>query len=169
LSRVESWRAISLLVPLPVQAAWGDAGKRKRCAAAADDRRAVLAEHRHFAFLLPHPLQKRKPILPGEHHVQQDYDLNQYAEAEPVMLEWLSASERPARVLDDAAGGPRAGEFLGAAELAADAVGGAKAPKSLCYVYDAQGNTLTREHVERMKKLDVRVSARGRADGAELR
>jgi hypothetical protein len=60
-------------------------------------------------------------------------------------------------------GRPARGEFLGAvAQLAADAVGDAKAPKSLCYVYDAQGNTLTREHVGRMKKLDVRVnSARG--------
>lgn len=127
---------------------------------AADDRGAVLAEHRHFASLAPASTAKRKLILPGERHVQQGYDLHQYVEAEPVKLEWLSASERPAGVLDDAAGGPRAGEFLGAmAQLAVDAVGGANAPKSRCCVYDAQGKTLTREHVERMKKLDVRVNS----------
>jgi hypothetical protein len=95
----------------------------------------------------------------------QDYNLHQYAEAEPLMLEKLSASERPPRVLDNASasGCARAGEFLGAVSQLADAaVENRKAPQSLCYVYDAQINTLTLERVEPIRKLDVKVnSAKG--------
>ena len=92
----------------------------------------------------------------------QDYNLNQYAEAQPVMLDKLSASERPAHVLDNtaASGCTRADEFLGAVSQLADAaVQGRKAPQSLCYVYDAQVNTLTLERVEPIRKLDVRVNS----------
>jgi hypothetical protein len=54
-------------------------------------------------------------------------------------------------------GCPRAGEFLGAVSQLADrAVENPKAPGSPCYVYDAQGNTLTLERVEPIRKLDVR-------------
>ncbi len=90
----------------------------------------------------------------------EDYTLHQYAEAEPVMLEKLSASDRPARILDNASGCSRAGEFLGAvAQLADGVVEGGKAPRSLCYVYDAQVNTLTLEHVEPLQKLSVKVNS----------
>jgi hypothetical protein len=42
------------------------------------------------------------------------------------------------------------------------AVENPKAPGSLCYVYDAQGNALTLERVEPIRKLDVKVnSAKG--------
>jgi hypothetical protein len=95
----------------------------------------------------------------------QDYNLHQYAEAEPLLLEKLSASERPPRVLDNASasGCARAGEFLGAVSQLADAaVKNHKAPQSLCYVYDAQINTLTLERVEPVPQLDVKVnSAKG--------
>ena len=95
----------------------------------------------------------------------QDYNLHQYAEAESLMLEKLSASERPPRVLDNASvsGCARSGEFLGAVSQLADAaVENRKAPQSLCYVYDAQINTLTLERVEPIRKLDVKVnSAKG--------
>jgi hypothetical protein len=90
----------------------------------------------------------------------EDYNLHQYAEAEPLMLDKLSASDRPARVLDNLTGCSRAGEFLGTvAQLAAAAVEHRLSSKSLCYVYDAQVNTLTLEHVEPVKKWDVKVNA----------
>jgi hypothetical protein len=94
----------------------------------------------------------------------EDYNLHQYAEAEPVMLEKLSTSDRPARTLDSASGCPRAGEFLGAVSQLDDAaIAGAKAPQSLCYVYDAQVDMLTLEHLEPIRKLDVKVnSSKGR-------
>jgi hypothetical protein len=91
---------------------------------------------------------------------QEDYNLHQLAEAEPVILDKLRASDRPTRTLDDASGCPRAGEFLGAVSQLADAaVEGAKAPRSLCYVYDAQVNTLTLEQVEPVRTLDVKVNS----------
>jgi hypothetical protein len=90
----------------------------------------------------------------------QDYNLHQYAEAEPIMLEKLSTSERPARSLDNAAGCSRAGEFLGAVSQLNDiAIEGGKAPQSLCYVYDAQVDTLTLEHVQPIHRLIVKVNS----------
>jgi hypothetical protein len=90
----------------------------------------------------------------------EDYTLHQYAEAEPMMLDKLSASDRPARILESASGCARAGEFLGAvSQLANAAVKDGAAPKSLCYVYDAQVNTLTLERLEPIRKLDVKVNA----------
>jgi hypothetical protein len=92
-----------------------------------------------------------------------DYNLNQYAEAEPVMLEKLTTSDKPARVLNNPAGCSRAGEFLGTVSQLLDAAlqnqGG---PKSLCYVYDAQVNTLTIERTTALPTLAVKVnSAKG--------
>ncbi len=92
-----------------------------------------------------------------------DYNLNQYDEAQPLMLERLSSSERPARTLDNAPGCPRAGEFLGSVSRLLDAaLEKPSGPASLCYVYDAQVNTLTLERVEPIQKLSVKVnSAKG--------
>lgn len=90
----------------------------------------------------------------------QDYTLHQYDEAEPLMLDNLNASDRPVRVLDNAPGCPAAVEFLGAVSQMTDAaVQNPQAPKSLCYVYDAQANTLTLEHSEPVRKLEVKVNA----------
>jgi hypothetical protein len=92
----------------------------------------------------------------------QDYNLHQYAEAEPLMLEKLSASQRPPRVLDNApaAGCARAGEFLGAVSQLVDAVvGNREAPQSRCYIYDAQVNTLTLERAEPIRKLVAKVNS----------
>jgi len=87
-----------------------------------------------------------------------DYNLHQYAEAEPVMLEKLSSSERPARVLENPAGCMRAGEFLGTvSELLDSALQNHGGPLSLCYVYDAQVNTLMIEHSAWLPKLAVKV------------
>jgi hypothetical protein len=89
-----------------------------------------------------------------------DYNLNQYAEAEPVMLERLSTSERPLKVLQTTVGCDRAVEFLGAVSQLADAaMENPQGPKTVCYVYDVQVSTLTLEHAERVKKLDVKVNA----------
>jgi hypothetical protein len=90
----------------------------------------------------------------------EDYNLHQYAQAEPVMLKKLSASEHPTRVVDNVQGCPGASEFLGAVSHLADAaIENPQAPKSLCYVYDAQVNTLTLERVEPIRKMDVKVNA----------
>jgi hypothetical protein len=93
----------------------------------------------------------------------EDYNLHQYREAEPVMLEKLSSSERPARTLENAAGCARAGEFLGSvSQLMNAAMENPQGPMSLCYVYDAQVNMLTLERVEPVRKLAVKVnSAKG--------
>jgi hypothetical protein len=95
-----------------------------------------------------------------------DYNLHQYAEAEPVMLEKLSTSQRPARTLENAPGCSRAGEFLGTvSELLDSALQNHGGPLSLCYVYDAQVNILTIEHAVAVPKLAVRVKT---AKGAML-
>jgi hypothetical protein len=87
-----------------------------------------------------------------------DYNLHQYAEAEPVMLEKLSLSERPARVLENSGGCTRAGEFLGTvSELLDSAMQNQGGPHSLCYVYDAQVNTLMIERTAALPKLAVKV------------
>ena len=90
----------------------------------------------------------------------EDYNLHQYAEAEPVMLDRLSASDRPARILDNPQGCARAGEFLGAVSQLDDiAIEGGKAPQSLCYVYDAQVNTLALEHLEPIRAFTAKVNS----------
>jgi hypothetical protein len=95
----------------------------------------------------------------------QDYTLHQYPEAEQVILGKLTAAEKPTRVLENVDGCGRAGGFLDAvAQLADGAVRGSgsgsnASPKTLCYVYDSQVNTLTLEHVQPVEKLDVKVSA----------
>jgi hypothetical protein len=90
---------------------------------------------------------------------KQDFNLHQYNEAEPLMFDRIGASERPIRTLEEQRSCPRASEFLGTvAELLEVALEGQKAPASLCYVYDAQENTLMLEHAERVPKLDVKLS-----------
>lgn len=92
-----------------------------------------------------------------------DYTLHQYAEAEPLMLEKLSSSERPPRILENPAGCSRAGEFLGTiSELLNAALRDRDEPLALCYVYDAQVNNLKIEHTASIPKLAIRVnSAKG--------
>ena len=90
----------------------------------------------------------------------QDYHSKQYAEAEPLMMEKFRSSDRLPRTQDIGAECPRASEFLGTvSQLANQAVESAQAPKSLCYVYDAQVITLTLERVEPVRKLNVKVNA----------
>jgi hypothetical protein len=89
-----------------------------------------------------------------------DYTLHQYDEAEPQMLQELSSSQLPVRTLDNATVCPRAGEFLGTvSELTHVAMQNPKSAVSLCYVHDAQANTLTLEHVEALKQLNVKVNS----------
>jgi hypothetical protein len=87
-----------------------------------------------------------------------DYNLHDYAQAEPVMLDRLSSSMQPLRTLQDADRCPRSEEFLATvAELIDAAVAAGKAPESRCYVYDAQENTLTLEHVSPVHSLPVQL------------
>jgi hypothetical protein len=90
----------------------------------------------------------------------EDYNLHQYDLAEPVMLDRLAASDRPARVLHGGAGCSGAEEFLGAVSRLTDAaIEGRPAPRSRCYIYDAQINTLTLERLEPVANFDVKVNA----------
>jgi hypothetical protein len=104
----------------------------------------------------------------------QDFDLNQYGAAEPLMLDKLRTSEKPPKTLADSAHCPRSGEFLGTLAELLDAAVNSAAPqsggissappeaKSLCYVHDAQVNTLTLAHVEPVKSLQAKInSAKG--------
>jgi hypothetical protein len=87
-----------------------------------------------------------------------DYSLHDYAQAEPVMLDRLSASTRPLRSLQHESRCPRAEEFLGTvAELVDAALVTGKAPESRCYVYDAQENTLTLERVSPVHSLPIQL------------
>jgi len=103
----------------------------------------------------------KKEKAGGEHQFSnQDYHSKQYAEAEPLMMEKFRSSDRLPRTQDIGAECPRASEFLGTvSQLANQAVESAQAPKSLCYVYDAQVITLTLERVEPVRKLNVKVNA----------
>jgi hypothetical protein len=87
-----------------------------------------------------------------------DYNLHDYARAEPVMLDRLSGSTQPLRSLQDATRCPRAEEFLATvAELVDMALATGKAPESRCYVYDAQENTLTLERASPVHSLPVQL------------
>jgi hypothetical protein len=97
---------------------------------------------------------------------QTDYNLYQYDQAQPIMLDRIRDSGASGRTLQPPPACPRAGEFLGTVSMLLDgALGGQQVPASLCYVYDAQENTLTVEHTEIIDKLPVQL--RG-ADGATL-
>jgi hypothetical protein len=87
-----------------------------------------------------------------------DYNLHDYDEAEPVMLERLTTSSQPIRSLEEDSRCPRAEEFLASvAELIDAALAGHKGPESRCYVYDAQENILTLEHISPVNVLPVQL------------
>jgi hypothetical protein len=87
-----------------------------------------------------------------------DYNLHDYVKAEPVMLDRLSGSTQPLRTFEDAGRCPRSEEFLASvAELIDAALATGKAPESRCYVYDAQENTLTMEHIWPVHLLPVQL------------
>jgi len=87
-----------------------------------------------------------------------DYSLHDYAQAEPVMLDRLSESAQPLRSLRDDLRCPRSEEFLATVAGLIDAsLAGRTAPESRCYVYDAQENTLTLEHVSPVDTLPVQL------------
>jgi hypothetical protein len=87
-----------------------------------------------------------------------DFNLHQYAAAEPLMFENLGNSSRPLRTLQDASRCPRSEAFLGTiAEMMQAALDGQPAPLSRCYVYDAQENMLTVESIAPVAKLQVQL------------
>ena len=87
-----------------------------------------------------------------------DYSLHDYDQAVPTMLDRLSSSTRPLRTLQDDSRCPRAEEFLATvAELVDVALAKREAPQSRCYVYDAQENTLTLEHVTPVNSFPVQL------------
>lgn len=93
----------------------------------------------------------------------QDFSLHQYEQAEPLIFEKLASSDKSVRTLPESAGCSRASAFLGTvSDLVDAALGGKKAPLSLCYIHDAQVNTLTLQNVQPVAKLAVKLnSAKG--------
>ena len=90
----------------------------------------------------------------------QDFNLHQYDQAEPIIFEKLTSSDKSVRTLPEAAGCSRAAAFLGTvSELLDAALAGKKAPLSLCYVHDAQVNTLTLQNVQPVARLAVKLNA----------
>jgi len=90
----------------------------------------------------------------------QDFNLHQYDQAEPIIFEKLTSSDKSVRTLTEGAGCSRASAFLGTvSELLDAALARKKAPLSLCYIHDAQVNTLTLQNVQPLAKLAVKLNA----------
>jgi hypothetical protein len=88
---------------------------------------------------------------------QTDFTARQYDAAQPVMLERIAASDRPVKTLQSATC-PRAGQFLGTVSaLLQAALDGRKAPYTLCYLYDAEEDSLTVESTQTLGKLAVQL------------
>jgi hypothetical protein len=86
---------------------------------------------------------------------QTDFTMRQYDAAQPVMLEHIAVSDRPVKTLQSAAC-PRAGQFLGTVStLLQAALDGRKAPYTLCYLYDAEEDSLTVESTQMLGKFPV--------------
>jgi hypothetical protein len=102
------------------------------------------------------PLEAISLVVPLQSDT--DYTLHQYDVAQALMLEKISSSVRPVRRLQEQQRCPRAKEFLATvAELMDAALVGQPAPSSRCYVYDAQENNLTLEHVWPLATLPVQL------------
>jgi len=87
-----------------------------------------------------------------------DFNLHDYARAEPLMLERLSESPRPVKSLEDSARCARSAEFLQTvAELMQHALEGDRPPLSRCYIYDAQENTLELQKISPVNSLAVKL------------
>ena len=89
---------------------------------------------------------------------QTDYDLRQYDEAQPIMLNRISDFLGPVKTLKSPVVCPRAAQFLGSVSALLDAaLDGRKAPFSLCYLYDAEEDLLTVERTELLPKFPVQL------------
>ena len=87
-----------------------------------------------------------------------DFNLHQYAIAQPIMLDRIAVSDRPVRSLEYPSRCPRSASFLASvADLLDAALSGQAAPLSRCYVHDAQENTLTLDRVTPLQKLPVQL------------
>jgi hypothetical protein len=87
-----------------------------------------------------------------------DYNLNDYARAEPVMLQTLEDSARPVRSLDEPATCRRAAEFLATiGELIETGLQQHSAPVSRCYIHNAEQYTLALQRIEPLESLNVHV------------
>lgn len=87
-----------------------------------------------------------------------DYNLHDYAQAEPLMLDYLKASGQPIKNLDDPGRCTRSASFLATiAELVDASLQGVTTAQSRCYIYDAMENTLTLEKVTPVPSLPVQL------------
>jgi hypothetical protein len=89
---------------------------------------------------------------------QTDFNLHQYGEAEPLILQKMNRAEKPVKEMRDLQGCGRGGAFLETiSELVNGALKGEKGPKSICYIYDTWVHMLRLERVVPVKKLSVQV------------
>lgn len=87
-----------------------------------------------------------------------DYTLNDYAHAEPVMLQALADSARPVRALGEPASCHSAAEFLATTAEVMDAgLQQHSTPVTRCYIHNAEEYTLTLQHIEPVESLSVHV------------
>jgi hypothetical protein len=87
-----------------------------------------------------------------------DYNLHQYALAEPVMFQRISLSDGPVKALPDASHCSRVSGFMATvAELMDAAIQGRRETISRCYIHDAQENTLTLEKIFPIANLPIQL------------
>ncbi len=102
------------------------------------------------------PDQAHSLIVPLQSET--DYNLHQYDQAEPIMLAKIQSTDRPMKTLQGAADQcSRTTSFLGTVAQMMDlALQGSQA-QPLCYIHDAQENTLTLETVTKVPTLPVQL------------
>jgi hypothetical protein len=87
-----------------------------------------------------------------------DYTLNDYAHAEPVMLQTLADSTRPVRALGEPSSCHSTAEFLATiAELMNAGLQQHSTPVTRCYIHNAEEYTLTLQQMEPLESLSVHV------------
>ncbi|HMD41831.1 MAG TPA: hypothetical protein VKH45_02050 [Candidatus Acidoferrum sp.] len=87
-----------------------------------------------------------------------DYNLHQYAVAEPVMFQRIRVSEEPVKTLQAPTRCPSGSGFMATvAELMDAAIKGQKEMVSRCYVHNSQENTLTLEKISPVTNFPVQL------------
>lgn len=87
-----------------------------------------------------------------------DYNLHQYALAEPVMFQRISLFDGPVKTLPVASHCSSGSGFMTTvAELMDAAIDGRREVISRCYIHDAQENTLTLEKISPISNLPIQL------------
>jgi hypothetical protein len=111
-----------------------------------------------FTGILSHVEPSRALSLVVPLQSDTDFNLHDYARAEPLMFEHLAESARPLRTLQVVSRCQRSAEFLATvAELMDAALNVQRVPLARCYIYDAQENTLMLEKITSVESMPVRL------------